>query len=75
MEDLDAASVEDVHAFFRRHYAPDNTVLTLCGDVTPDDGFALVERYFGSIEPAPQPRRGPVEPLPPLAAAGAGGAP
>jgi predicted Zn-dependent peptidase len=66
MEDLDAASVEDVHAFFRRHYAPDNTVLTLCGDVTPDDGFALVERYFGSIEPNAEPRREPVEALAPL---------
>ena len=66
MEDLDAASVEDVHAFFRRHYAPDNTVLTLCGDVRPDDGFALVERYFGSIEPSTEPRRGPVEALGPL---------
>ena len=67
MEDLDAASVDDVHAFFRRHYAPDNTVLTLCGDVTPDDGFALVERYFGPIEAHPETRRGPVEALPPLA--------
>jgi zinc protease len=66
MEDLDAASVEDVHAFFRRHYAPDNTVLTLCGDVTPDDGFALVERYFGPIEPRLETRRGPVDALPPL---------
>jgi len=67
MEDLDAASLEDVHAFFRRHYAPDNTVLTLCGDVTPDDGFALVERYFGSIEASGQPRRPPVAPLAPRA--------
>jgi predicted Zn-dependent peptidase len=66
MEDLDAASLEDVHAFFRRHYAPDNTVLTLCGDVTPDDGFALVERYFGSIEASEEPRRPPVAPLAPL---------
>ncbi|KRE42071.1 M16 family metallopeptidase [Knoellia sp. Soil729] len=66
MEDLDAASVEDVHEFFRRHYAPDNTVLTLCGDVTPDDGFALVERYFGSIVPRPEPRREAVDALPPL---------
>ena len=66
MEDLDAASVDDVHAFFRRHYAPDNTVLTLCGDVTPDDGFALVETYFGAIEPHPEPRRGPVDALAPL---------
>ena len=67
MEDLDAASVEDVHAFFRRHYAPDNTVLTLCGDVTPDDGFALVERYFGTISPRLEERRGPVDALAPLA--------
>ena len=66
MEDLDAASLEDVHEFFRRHYAPDNTVLTLCGDVTPEDGFALVERYFGTIEPREEERRGPVEPLAPL---------
>ncbi len=66
MEDLDAASVEDVHAFFRTHYAPDNTVLTLCGDVTPEVGFALVERYFGPIEENRQPRRPPVEPLGPL---------
>ncbi|CAN7355376.1 M16 family metallopeptidase [Knoellia sp. LjRoot47] len=66
MEDLDAASLDDVHAFFRSHYAPDNTVLTLCGDVTPHDGFALVERYFGAIESSGEPRRGPVEALAPL---------
>lgn len=35
MEDLDAATLEDVHDFFRQWYRPDNTVLTLCGDVTP----------------------------------------
>ena len=49
MEDLDAASLDDVHAFFRAHYGPDNTVLTLCGDVTAEHGFALVERYFGDL--------------------------
>ncbi|GMA38922.1 M16 family metallopeptidase [Mobilicoccus caccae] len=51
MEDLDAATVEDVHAFFRRYYHPGNTVLTLCGDVSPDDGFAAAERYFGPLTP------------------------
>ncbi|XVX21303.1 M16 family metallopeptidase [Actinomycetota bacterium] len=50
MEDLDAASLEDVHAFFRRYYGPRNTVLTLCGDVTEEDGFAAVERYFGALD-------------------------
>lgn len=66
MEDLDAASLEDVHAFFRRYYAPDNTVLTLCGDVTPDDGFALVERYFGDLDARAEAPRPPVAPLAPL---------
>ena len=49
MEDLDAATLEDVHAFFRAHYGPNNTVLTLVGDVTPEEGFAAVERYFGDL--------------------------
>ena len=66
MEDLDAASVEDVHEFFRRYYGPDNTVLTLVGDVTPEDGFAAAERYFGELPASAEPARGPVEPLGPL---------
>ena len=33
MADLDAASVEDVHAFFRKYYGPNNAVLTIVGDV------------------------------------------
>src|SRR6476646_1586196 len=49
MEDLDAASLEDVHAFFRRYYGPNNTVLTLVGDLTPEEGFAAAERYFGHL--------------------------
>ena len=57
MEDLDAASLEDVHAFFRAHYGPDNTVLTLCGDITPEEGFALVERYFAELAASAEPRR------------------
>ena len=40
MEDLDAATLEDVHAFFRSHYGPNNTVLTLVGDIDPEEGFA-----------------------------------
>ncbi len=67
MEDLDAASVQDVHDFFRRHYAPDNTVLTLVGDVTIERGLELAERYFGHIDHRAEPRRAPVDPLPPLA--------
>ncbi|GAA4411608.1 pitrilysin family protein [Fodinibacter luteus] len=67
MEDLDAASLEDVHGFFRAHYGPDNTVLTLCGDIAPDDGFALVERYFGDLPASAQERRPDHPQLEPLA--------
>ncbi len=63
MEDLDAASVEDVHEFFRRYYGPNNTVLTLVGDLTPDEGFAAAERYFGPLPATAAAPRGPVEPL------------
>ncbi|WP_109473189.1 M16 family metallopeptidase [Ornithinimicrobium cavernae] len=69
MEDLDAATLDDVHDFYRRHYAPGNTVLTLVGDVTPEDGFAAVARHFDGLTaeaPAPQQPRGQ---LPPLTAA------
>jgi predicted Zn-dependent peptidase len=60
MEDLDAASIEDVSAFFRLHYAPNNAVLSVVGDVDPDRVRAAVEKYFGGIPanpslPAPLP--------------------
>ena len=54
MADLDAASVADVHAFFEAHYRPDNTLITLVGDITPEDGFAKVERYFGALPARPE---------------------
>ena len=66
MEDLDAASLEDVHEFFRAYYGPSNTVLTLLGDLTPDEGFASAERYFGPLPATASAGRGPVEPLAPL---------
>jgi zinc protease len=47
--DLDAASLADVQKFFRTYYVPNNAVLLLLGDVNPQDGMALAEKYFGSI--------------------------
>jgi predicted Zn-dependent peptidase len=49
MEDLDAASIEDVASFFRTYYAPNNAVLAIAGDVDPTQARVWVERYFGSI--------------------------
>ena len=66
MEDLDAASVQDVHEFFRRYYGPNNTVLTLVGDLTPDEGFAAAQRYFGPLKATAAACREPVAALAPL---------
>jgi predicted Zn-dependent peptidase len=53
MEDLDAASIEDVSTFFRTYYAPNNAALTVVGDVDPDDIRRWTERYFGGIPANP----------------------
>jgi len=49
MADLDAASLEDVRAFFRMHYAPNNAVLSVVGDVERAQVRRWVDRYFGGI--------------------------
>jgi zinc protease len=49
MADLDAASLEDVSAFFRTWYAPNNAVLVLVGDFESAQARAWVERYFGGL--------------------------
>ena len=53
MEDLDAASLEDVQAFFRLHYAPNNAVVSVVGDVDPEQVRGWVEKYFGAIPANP----------------------
>ena len=53
MDDLDAASVEDVSAFFRTYYAPNNAVLSIVGDVETAAALAAAERYFGRIPANP----------------------
>jgi predicted Zn-dependent peptidase len=70
MEDLDAASLEDIEQFFRTYYAPNNAVLSLVGDFDAAHARVLIERYFGDI-----PRGAPIPPIPgrtdiPLAMAG-----
>jgi zinc protease len=54
MEDLDAASLEDVTGFFRRWYGPNNATLAIGGDVDPAEVRALVERWFGPIPRGPE---------------------
>lgn len=53
MADLDAASMEDVRAWFRDKYGPNNATLVLAGDVSPAEARVLVEKYFGPIARGP----------------------
>jgi predicted Zn-dependent peptidase len=63
MEDLTAASVEDVKAFFRTFYVPNNATLVVAGDFDRAKTKALVEQYFGPIpRGGPVPRRAAVAP-------------
>jgi len=50
MEDLGAASLDDIRAFFSTWYRPDNCTLTIVGDFSPSEAKTLVEQYFGDIE-------------------------
>lgn len=57
------ASLEDVKNFFFSHYAPNNAILTVAGDVNPEEIFSLAEKWFGSIEHRNvKPRNLPPEP-------------
>ena len=67
MEDLSAASLDDVKNFFRRYYTPNNAVLTVAGDVNPAEVRRLVEQYFGWIPRGPEITR-PSVPVPPIPA-------
>lgn len=49
MEDLNAASLQDVKDFFRIYYAPNNAALALVGDFKVDDALAKIRNYFESI--------------------------
>jgi zinc protease len=53
MEDLDAASVEDVHEWFRTWYGPNNAVIVIAGDIGADEAHEKVKHYFGDIPPGP----------------------
>jgi zinc protease len=55
MADLGAASVDDVAAFFKTYYAPNNAVIGIIGDVNTRATLALVEKHFGDIPRQPAP--------------------
>ena len=53
MEDLDAASLEDVQTWFKTYYGPDNAVIVIAGDMDAATAYSKVQQYFGSIPAGP----------------------
>ena len=53
MDDLDAASLDDVRDWFKTHYGPNNAVIVLAGDIDAETAREKVQQYFGHIPPGP----------------------
>ena len=57
LEDLDAATLDDIKEWYRTYYGPNNAVLVLAGDITPQRALELVKKYYDGIPPGPPLRR------------------
>lgn len=65
MSDITAYTVDKLRVFYDTYYVPNNAVLVIAGDFDIDSTKALVEKYYGSLEAKPLPKRDyPVEPEP-----------
>jgi zinc protease len=53
MEDLNAATLDDIKEWYKTYYTPNNAVISLAGDITPERALELVTKYFGGIAPGP----------------------
>jgi zinc protease len=51
--EMEGLTLEDAKAFYREHYAPNNAILIVAGDVEPEEVRALAERHYGVIPPNP----------------------
>lgn len=65
MEDIEAATLEEVRTFFATYYGPGNAVLSLAGDFDPSAALAAIERWFGGLPASPPVTRvrAPLAPL------------
>jgi predicted Zn-dependent peptidase len=57
LNEINAATIEDVRNFFKTYYAPNNAVVTIVGDVDVNEVKKMVEKHFGSIPAQPSPAR------------------
>ncbi len=53
MEDLNAASIDDVKDWFKTYYGPNNAVVVIAGDIKADEAYGKVKKYFGDIPASP----------------------
>lgn len=60
MEDLDAATIDDVAAFFDAWYPASNLRVVLCGPISTDEGVSLMGKHFGGLARATKPQRAPM---------------
>ena len=62
--EIEGYTLEDAEAFYRAHYAPNNAILIVAGDVSPEEVREMAERHFGPIAANPDiaPRVRPAEP-------------
>jgi len=66
MSDLENMRLEEARSFYETWYAPNNAILVVVGDVTPQEVFALAEAHFGGLKPKSLPVRKPQEEPPQL---------
>lgn len=66
IEETASITLDDIRAFFRKYYVPNNATLSIAGDIDPAKAKALVTKYFGSFSRAGDPRSEP-KPLPRIA--------
>ena len=58
-EDIDAITIKDMEAFYRRYYSPENATAVLVGDFKVEEAIALLEKHFGRIPKSPTFRKRP----------------
>lgn len=66
--EIEGLTTEDAIAFYERYYAPDNAILVVAGDVTPDEVRALAEEHYGPLEASGRPPEARPQEPPPRAA-------
>ena len=55
LDEINAATIEDVRSFFKTYYAPNNAVLTIVGDVDSAEVKKMIEKHFGTLTAQPAP--------------------